>query len=196
MTSNGRGGVVRVMNGDLSGEIHGKPPVVSRRDAVRGRRSGGCACWRRTGVATVRHLAVPAGGHGPVPSKAPNPTRPVPVPVLADPWPGVPVRGRDAAGRADACWLPVAAGLTPHGLRHTYKTMMIELGTPATLMDEQMGHEDGSVQARDSHITSGMTQRLLDGLTGLWLAAPDARREFSPRSPVVVLDARLAERGK
>ena len=34
---------------------------------------------------------------------------------------------------------------------------MVELGTPAPLMDEQMGHEDGSVQARYSHVTSGMT---------------------------------------
>ncbi len=43
---------------------------------------------------------------------------------------------------------------------------MIELGTPATLMDDQMGHADGSVQARYSHVTAEMTRRLLDGLTG------------------------------
>ena len=48
---------------------------------------------------------------------------------------------------------------------------MIELGTPATLMDAQMGHEDGSVQARYSHITPAMTDRLLDGLTEQWEAA-------------------------
>ncbi len=71
--------------------------------------------------------------------------------------------------------------------------MMIELGTPATLMDAQMGHEDGSVQASYSHVTSGMTGRLLDGLTELWSAALDARREFSPRSPVAVLDRLLGE---
>jgi hypothetical protein len=41
---------------------------------------------------------------------------------------------------------------------------MIELGTPATLMDAQTDHEDGSVQARYSHITPDMTQRFLDGL--------------------------------
>ncbi|AGZ45064.1 tyrosine-type recombinase/integrase [Actinoplanes friuliensis] len=111
---------------------------------------------------------------GRYPGKAPLPARPVP--VLADPWPGVPVRGRNAAGRADACWLPIAPKLTPHGLRHTYKTIMVELGTPATLMDDQMGHEDGSVQARYAHITSGMTERLLGGLTELWLAALTARR--------------------
>jgi hypothetical protein len=63
-------------------------------------------------------------------------------------------------------------------------------------MDDQMGHEDGSVQARYAHITSGMTRRLLDGLTELWAAALDARRDFSPRSPVPVLDRLLTERGE
>jgi integrase len=68
------------------------------------------------------------------------------VPVQADPWPGVPVRRRNALERADACWVPIAPGLTPHGLRHSYKTLMIEPGTLATLMDAQMGHADGSVR--------------------------------------------------
>lgn len=68
---------------------------------------------------------------------------------------------------------------------------MIELGIPATLMDAQMGHEDGSVQARYSHITSGMTGRLLDGLGEVWAAALDARLEFSTGSPVAVLDRLL-----
>jgi hypothetical protein len=50
-------------------------------------------------------------------------------------------------------------------LRHTYKTLMEELGTPGKLMDERMGHEDGSVPARYSHVTAPMRQQLLDGLT-------------------------------
>ncbi|WP_433720936.1 hypothetical protein ACQP2Y_37350 [Actinoplanes sp. CA-051413] len=115
------------------------------------------------------------------------------MPVLADPWPGVPVRGRNAVGCADACWLSVAPGLTSHGLRRTYKTMMVELGPPATLMDEQMGHEDGSVQARCAHLASGMTQRLVDDLTELWTAALRGRRAINLRSPVAVLDQLLAE---
>ena len=61
-----------------------------------------------------------------------------PVPVIGVPWPGVPVRDRNAAGRAGACWLPIADGLTPHGLRHLHKTLMEELGTP-----------NGSVQGRE-----------------------------------------------
>ncbi|BCB88126.1 hypothetical protein Psuf_054390 [Phytohabitans suffuscus] len=47
---------------------------------------------------------------------------------------------------------------------------MEELGTPGKLMDERMGHADGSVQARYSHVTPVMRRRLLDGLTELWLA--------------------------
>ncbi len=108
--------------------------------------------------------------------------------MTAEPWPGVPVRGRNAASRADACWLPIAPGLTPHGLRHTYKTLMVELGTPATVMDEQMGHSDGSVQARYAHTTADMVRRLLDGLTAAW---ENALAERSPGSAVAILDGLL-----
>ena len=156
---------------------------------VRGRPAGQLAPhWRRNGFATWLFHPAATGSY---PAKAPRPARPVP--ILAEPWPGVPIRGRGAAEKADACWLPVAPGLTPHGLRHTYKTLMIELGTSATLMDAQMGHEDGSVQALYSHITDQMTRRLLDGLTALWLAALEARRVISMRSPVAVLDRLLGE---
>lgn len=58
-------------------------------------------------------------------------------------------------------------------------------------MDAQMGHEDGSVQARYSHITEGMTGRLLDGLTQHWTDALAMRRRLHPRSPVAVLDRLL-----
>ena len=57
-----------------------------------------------------------------------------------------------------------------------------------------MGHEDGSVQARYSHITEGMTGRLLDGLTVSVGQALDLRRRLHPGSPVGVLDRLLKER--
>jgi PAS domain-containing protein len=66
-----------------------------------------------------------------------------------------------------------------------------ELGTPPTLMDDQMGHSDGSVQARYAHATAEMVRRLLDGLTTVWEAALAARRQLSPGSPVAVLDGLL-----
>jgi hypothetical protein len=56
-----------------------------------------------------------------------------------------------------------------------------------------MGHADGSVQARYSHVTSAMTERLLTGLTEMWEAALAERRRFSIRSPVAVLDRLLGE---
>jgi hypothetical protein len=68
---------------------------------------------------------------------------------------------------------------------------MDELGTPGKLMDERMGHADGSVQARYSHVTAGMRRQLLDGLTGLWEAALAERRAMSSGSPVAVLDRLL-----
>ncbi|RZU50673.1 integrase-like protein [Krasilnikovia cinnamomea] len=147
--------------------------------------------WRRTGFATWLFQPAATGWY---PRAAPRDPRPVP--VLGEPWPGVPVRGRGAAGRADACWLPIAAGLTPHGLRHTHKTVMEELAVPGKLQDERMGHEDGSVQSRYVHITAAMRRALLDGLTELWVAALDERRAMAPGSPVAVLDRLLAERVK
>jgi integrase len=115
------------------------------------------------------------------------------VPILGEPWPGVPVRGRGGADRADTCWRPVARGLTPHGLRHIHKTLMDELGVPPKLMDDRMGHQDGSVQARYSHITVEMRRRLLDDLTTTWRAALKVRRSMRSGSPVGVLDRLLRE---
>lgn len=65
---------------------------------------------------------------------------------------------------------------------------MEELGTSPKLMDERLGHQDGSVQARYSHVTKRMRAQLLNGLTELWEASLAARRALSPRSPVAVLD--------
>ncbi|GAA0372213.1 LacI family DNA-binding transcriptional regulator [Streptomyces blastmyceticus] len=147
------------------------------------------AHWRRSGFATWLFQPAATGWY---PKKAPQVEHPVP--LLAEPWPGVPARGRGASGRSEACWVPIARGLTPHGLRHSHKTVMEELGTPPKLMDERLGHEDGSVQARYSHITPGMRQRLLDALTVLWEEALDARFAMCPRSPVRVLGELLRAR--
>ncbi|KJK57499.1 LacI family transcriptional regulator [Saccharothrix sp. ST-888] len=146
------------------------------------------AHWRRNGFATWLFHPAATGWY---PKKAPEEARPVP--LLAEPWPGIPARGRGAAARAEACWLPIARGLTPHGLRHTHKTMMDEFGTPPKLKDERMGHEDGSVQARYSHITADMRRKLMDDLTAVWEQSLDARRRMSAGSPVRVLDTLLRE---
>jgi ABC-type phosphonate transport system ATPase subunit len=71
---------------------------------------------------------------------------------------------------------------------------MEDLGTEKVLMDERMGHLDGSVSARYAHVTPGMRRRLMLSLTEQWEASLDARRAMSPRSPVAALDRLLLGR--
>ncbi|GAA5188197.1 hypothetical protein GCM10023322_38270 [Rugosimonospora acidiphila] len=73
---------------------------------------------------------------------------------------------------------------------------MEELGTPHKLMDAQMGHENGSIQARYSHVTDPMIDRLVAGLTKVWAEALDARPVLDPRSPVAELDRLLMAGGE
>jgi integrase len=190
-----------VSTGTVSNVLN-RPDAVAEATRVRVReaievlgftRGGGAvdqaAHWRRNGFATWLFTPAASGWY---PKKAPQEARPVP--VLAEPWPGVPARGRGAQARADACWVPIAKGLTPHGLRHTHKTRMEGFRTPPKLMDERMGHIDGSVQARYSHITRQMREDLMAALTAEWEAALDARLAMSLTSPVAVLNGLLQER--
>jgi integrase len=147
------------------------------------------AHWRRSGHATWIFTPAATGWY---PKKAPQEAHPVP--VTAGPWPGVPVRGRGAAGRAEACWLPIKDGLTRHGLRHGHRTLLEELGIPKVLIDERLGHEDGSVSALYTHITDSMRAAMVDALTEVWLRSLDERLELAPRSQVPLLDALLQER--
>jgi len=71
---------------------------------------------------------------------------------------------------------------------------MEDLGTEKVLMDERMGHLDGSISARYAHVTPGMRQRLMLGLTAQWEASLGARRAMNSRSPVAVLDRLLSAR--
>ncbi|MFD3608965.1 LacI family DNA-binding transcriptional regulator [Streptomyces atroolivaceus] len=147
------------------------------------------AHWRRSGHAQWIFTPAATGWY---PKKAPQDAHPVP--VTGGPFPGLPVRGRGASGRAEACWMPIKDRLTRHGLRHGHRTLMEELGTPKVLMDERMGHEDGSVGARYSHVTDSMRALLMEQLTEVWLESLDDRLAISPRSSVPVLDRLLQER--
>jgi hypothetical protein len=153
------------------------------------RKAADGAHWRRNGFATW--IFKPAA-EGCFPPKAPQPRRPVP--VTAEPFPGLPIRGRGAQSRAEASWLPIAMGLTPHGLRHSHKSTMAELHTHEVLSHERMGHELGGIGGRYNHVTEAMQAELCEQLTQRWLAALDARAALSPRSPVRVLDELLAAR--
>lgn len=72
--------------------------------------------------------------------------------------------------------------------------MMEDLGTEKVLMDERMGHIDGSVSARYAHVTPGMRKRLTLGMTEQWEAALDTRLAMSVTSPVRVLSDLLRAR--
>lgn len=147
------------------------------------------AHWRRSGFAAWIFQPAVTGFY---PRRAPNPGHPVP--LLAEPWPGIPARGRGAASRAETCWTPIARGLTPHGLRHAHMVMLDEFGTPAVLTEERFGHRNGTVSARYKHVSRSMRTELLDDLTSLWSRTLDERLALSPRSPVAALDKLLLAR--
>jgi hypothetical protein len=88
-------------------------------------------------------------------------------------------------------WLPVAAGLTPHGLTHSHKTLMAEMRVPEVLSHERLGHELGGIVGRYSHITSQMRKELTDGLTDCWQQSLYDRAVMTLRSPVAALDELL-----
>jgi integrase len=139
---------------------------------------GGAEHWRRSNFAAWTFRPAASGWY---PPKAPHKTRPVP--LLAEPWPGVPVRGRNSQDRAEACWTPIAPGLTPHGLRHSHKTLMAELRTPEVLSHDRLGHLLDGIGGRYTHVTPTMRKELCDDLTRRWEASLDARAAMSPRSP-------------
>ncbi|MCX4824403.1 LacI family DNA-binding transcriptional regulator [Streptomyces sp. NBC_01142] len=156
--------------------------AIAELEYTRGRTAEETAAhWRRSGFGSRIFYPAAHGTYRPEKGKEDKPV--VPVPIQAERWmPGT------------LCWTPIAAGLTPHGERHSHKMHMEEMGTPKVLMDERMGHIDGSVSARYSHVSGEMRLRLLEGLDRNWYAALDARLAMSPRSSVAVLDALLSAR--
>ena len=91
-----------------------------------------------------------------------------------------------------ASWLPLRAGLTPHGLRHGHQTWLDDLGVRYVLQSERMGHEVPGMRGVYSHITPRMREALTAGLQQLWETSLRYRARIAPHSPVGVLDALLA----
>lgn len=107
-------------------------------------------------------------------------------------WPGIPRTHRwtTMAGNADvplAAWLPVAEGLTPHGLRHSHRTWMEEDDIPEVLAEERMRHELPTYR----HTTAGMVRRLMQALQARWDESLAERASQCPRSPLPILDGLL-----
>ncbi|WP_433253026.1 zinc finger domain-containing protein [Actinomadura nitritigenes] len=105
----------------------------------------------------------------------------------------------EAAGKAPALvsWLPVKAGLTPHGLRHSHEVWMQEDRIPDVLRHERMGHIMPGIKAVYSHVSPAMRAELRDALQRRWegalaeRAALDIRGGRVPHSPVRLLDELL-----
>ncbi|HLK78284.1 MAG TPA: LacI family DNA-binding transcriptional regulator [Streptosporangiaceae bacterium] len=145
--------------------------------------------WYRSGFGQWVWVPAVSGWY---PERSPMPRRPVP--VGAGPWPGIPLRGRGNSARADACWAPLAEGMTPHGNRHSHKSLMAELRTPEVLSHERFGHKMEGIAGVYSHPTRPMRDELMAALAVCWERSLDARLALCPDSPVPVLDALLKER--
>jgi hypothetical protein len=118
-----------------------------------------------------------------------QPTRAVP---LAGDWPGTRLRNKGSQKRAEWCWMPVAQGLTPHGLRHSARTWMEENGVHHVLAEAQMRHEQQGIDVY-RHVTDQMRQEYRGRLEEAWDEAVQRRLEMAPGSPVRVVDALLRE---
>lgn len=143
--------------------------------------------WRRSAFEEM----FTAAASGWLPARNPLPRRPVP---LEGDWPGIRVRGRNAQGRAEFAWLPVAEGLTPHGLRHSHKTWMEESRIPEVLSEERLRHEIPGISGTYRHVTPAMRRELAGAMTAAWEEALDARLAMSAGSPVAVLGGLLEGR--
>lgn len=109
----------------------------------------------------------------------------VPVPVTANGFVGTPTSGRKAA---DACWVPIVPGATPHSLRHSHRVWMDDDGIPEVLMHERLGHDLVGIRGVYSHVSPDARQRLCEELTTRWEQALKERVALHPRSPVPLLD--------
>jgi len=74
---------------------------------------------------------------------------------------------RDGSEREPAT-APVHRGLRFHVLRHTHKTMLVELGVPEVLQDERLGHHPPGMRGVYAHTTSHMREAMVEGLQELW----------------------------
>lgn len=154
------------------------------------RRAGDSPAWHWRRSAFEEQLAAAATGW--LPARGGLPRRPVP--LAAGIGPGTRVRGRNAQGRAECCWPPLAAGLTPHGLRHSHKSWMHQERVHEVLAEERLGHELPGIIGTYTHATPAMRRHLSEAMEKAWGEALDARLAMCPRSPVAVLDGLLQAR--
>jgi integrase len=100
--------------------------------------------------------------------------------------------GHRPSEQAVASWRAVRPGLTPHGLRHSHRTWLDDLGVQETLKSERMGHEIPGMAGVYGHIMPQWRQRLRVQLQELWEASLRGRARLDERSAVRVLEGLLA----
>jgi hypothetical protein len=103
--------------------------------------------------------------------------------------------GPPAGDLALAAWLPVRAGLTPHGFRHSHKTWMIEDKIPEILAETRLGHDVPGMRGLYSYVSDQMRQELKDKLQARWEASLQARLALAPNSLVPTLNELLTSFG-
>lgn len=65
-------------------------------------------------------------------------------------------------------WDPIVVGLTPHDLRHSHKTWLIEDGIAEIAQAERLGHTVGGVRGTYSHVSEAMRTQLVAALQRRW----------------------------
>ena len=123
-----------------------------------------------------------------------------PVYVLAQPWPGLPVRSGNrkhrAADLADGTWPNLVGKFRPHDHRHTHATWLDDAGVSKVLQMDRRGHAMQGMDRVYMHVTEQMRQRLVDVLEELWHESVAQRRVISQHSEVPLLNHALATRGR
>jgi len=93
---------------------------------------------------------------------------------------------------AVASWLPVSAGLTPHGLRHGHKTWMDEDQIADVLKSERLGHEEPGMRGVYGHVSLAMREELKAALQDRWEDSLRQRARLAAGSAVPLLGKLLA----
>ncbi|WP_165494966.1 hypothetical protein [Actinomadura roseirufa] len=84
-------------------------------------------------------------------------------------------------------WLPLIEGLTPHGLRHSHKTWMLEDAVPEVLQAERMGHTVPGIRGVYAHVSDSMRDDLKAKPQKRWEISLQERLRLSVGSPIPVL---------
>lgn len=114
-----------------------------------------------------------------------------------DPWSVLPTgKGIPRPAEPEGVWEPICPEMTVHGLRHSHRAVLEEVGTPKVLMDERMGHSDPSISARYSHVTPTMRRTLMERLQERWEGSVSHRAAMNLESPVPLVNMVLGRHSR